>query len=138
MSGMTTTPAIRRYNIRVLVLSAAYAVLLIGAIHAFKTHRLVSPLTYVAAILPALPIVGIFVAIGRYLVEEQDEYVRMLMVRQALIASGFALSIATIWGFLENFDLVAHIDAYYIAVLWFAGLGIGACVNALANRATRT
>ena len=72
-------------------------------------------LAYVVAVLPALPIIGIFAAIGRYLVEEQDEYVRMLMVRQTLWASGFALSLATIWGFLENFDLVGHIDAYYIA-----------------------
>ena len=72
---------------------------------------------------------GIFAAIGRYLVEEQDEYVRMLMVRQTLWASGFALSVATVWGFLENFDLVGHVDAYYIAVLWFGGLGLGACIN---------
>ena len=50
----------------------------------------------------------------------------MLMVRQTLWATGFALSVATIWGFLENFDLVGHVDAYYVAVLWFVGLGLGA------------
>ena len=88
-------------------------------------------MAYLAAILPALPIIGIFAAIGRYLVEEQDEYVRMLMVRQTLWASGFALSVATIWGFLESFDIVGHVDAYYVAVLWFGGLGIGACINKL-------
>ena len=64
-------------------------------------------------LLPALPIIGIFAAIGRYLVEEQDEYVRMLMVRQTLWASGFALSVATIWGFLENFGLVGHVDGLF-------------------------
>ena len=53
------------------------------------------------------------------------------MVRQSLVASGFALSIATIWGFLESFDLVDHIDSYYVAVLWFGGLGLGSCVNKL-------
>ena len=68
---------------------------------------------YFVAIFPALPIIGIFGALGRYLVEEQDEYVRMLMVRQALWASGFALSLATVWGFLENFGLVGHADGYY-------------------------
>ena len=67
-------------------------------------------LTYFVAVLPALPIIGIFAAIGRYLVEEQDEYVRMLMVRQTLWASGIALSLATIWGFLENFGVVGHVD----------------------------
>jgi hypothetical protein len=86
---------------------------------------------WLVAILPALPIIGIFVAIGRYLVEEQDEYVRMLMVRQTLWASGFALSVATVWGFLENFGLVGHVEAYYISVLWFFGLAIGGIVNKL-------
>jgi hypothetical protein len=63
------------------------------------------------------------------LVEEQDEYVRMLMVRQVLWASGFTLSLATIWGFLDNFKLVGHIDGYWIVAAWYFGQGIGACVN---------
>jgi hypothetical protein len=133
---MRPSSAIKRYNVRVIWLSLLYAAFLVGAILAFN-HRLVAgPLAYLAAILPALPIIGIFVAIGRYLVEEQDEYVRMLMVRQTLWASAFALSLATIWGFLESFGLAGHIDAYYVAVAWFGGLGIGACINRLALGAT--
>ena len=77
---------------------------------------LAGPSAYLAAVLPALPIIGIFAAIGRYLVEEHDEYVRMLMVRQTLWASAFALSVATVWGFLESFDMVGHVEAYYVAV----------------------
>jgi len=92
-------------------------------------NLLSGPIAYVAAVLPALPIIGIFVVIGRYLVEETDEYLRDQFVRKALIASGFTLSVATAWGFLENFDLVPHVYAYYAAILWFAGLGLGACFN---------
>ena len=131
MSFLAKSPAIRRYNIRVLWLSVAYAAFLIGAVYAFSHHLVSGPAAWIAAILPALAISGIFVAIGRYLVEEQDEYLRMLMVRQTLWASGFALSIATIWGFLESFELVGHVESYYVAVLWFGGLGLGACVNKL-------
>ena len=128
---MLRTPAWKRYNWRVILLSILYAAFLIAAVYGFK-HKLVpSPLAYPVAILPALPIIGIFVAMGRYLVEEQDEYVRMLMVRQTLWASGFALSVATVWGFLENFDLVEHVDAYSVAIVWFFGLGIGGIVNKL-------
>ena len=121
----------RRYNRSALVLSAVYALLLVGSITYFRSSAPTGVAAYAAAILPALPIIGIFVAMGRYLVEEQDEYVRMLVVRQTLWASGFALSAATIWGFLESFELVDHIDAYYVAVLWFGGLGLGACINRL-------
>jgi hypothetical protein len=128
---MPSSPAIRRYNRRVVWLSLVYAVFLMGAVYAFKHHLLSGAPAYVAALLPALAIVGIFAAIGRYLIEEQDEYLRMLMIRQTLWASGFALSLATIWGFLESFDLVGHIESFYIAVLWFGGLGIGALANRL-------
>ena len=131
---MAASSAQRRYNRRVLILSAAYGVLLIGAELAFKRRLIGPPLTYATALLPALPIVGMFAAIGRYLIEERDEYLRMLMVRQSLVASGFALSCATFWGFLESFDLVAHLDAYWDAVAWFGGLGVGACVNRVIAR----
>ena len=126
MAGSTSW---KRYNWRVIWLSLLYAIFLLAAIYAFKHQFLTGPIVYVAAIMPALPLIGIFGAMGRYLVEEQDEYVRMLMVRQTLWASAFALSAATIWGFLENFELVGHVDAYYIAVVWFFGLGVGGCIN---------
>jgi hypothetical protein len=126
---MSRCAAWKRYNVRLIWLSLAYAVFLLAAVYAFKQQLLSGPVAYGAAILPALPIIGIFAAIGRYLVEEQDEYVRMLMVRQTLWASGIALSVATVWGFLESFELVGHPEFYWIAVIWFGGFGIGACIN---------
>jgi len=128
---MAMSKPFRRYNMRVVWLSLLYSAFLIGAVYSFKHELLSGFAAYAAAILPALPVIGIFAAIGRYLVEEQDEYVRMLMVRQTLWASGFALSVATVWGFLEGFDLAGHVDSYYIVVLWFGGLGLGACINRL-------
>jgi len=128
---MTKNPAIRRYNIRVLLLSMAYAAFLLGATYGFKHHLLNGFGAYIAASLPAFALIGIFASIGRYLIDEQDEYLRMLMIRQTLWASGFALSLATLWGFLESFDLVGHVAAYYVAILWFGGLGLGALANRL-------
>jgi FtsH-binding integral membrane protein len=121
--------AARRYNRSVLWLSVAYVVLLFGISLLFKRNLLSGPIAYPAALLPALPIIGIFAAIGRFITEETDEYQRMLLIRQTLVATGFALTVATVWGFLESFDLVGHADGYYVAVLWFGGLGLGSCVN---------
>ena len=128
---MIRTPAWKRYNWRVVRLSALYVVFLIGAVYGFKHQLVPGALKYFVAMLPALPIIGIFGAIGRYLIEEQDEYVRMLMVSQTLWASAFALSVATTWGFLDNFGLVGHADGYWIAILWFFGLGLGGIYNKL-------
>jgi hypothetical protein len=128
---MVRTPAWKRYNHRVIWLSLLYAAFLLPAVYGFKHNLVPGQLKYMVAILPALPIIGIFGAIGRYLVEEQDEYVRMLMVRQILWASAFTLSIATTWGFLDNFGLVGHADGYWIVILWFFGLGLGGIYNRL-------
>jgi len=131
---MSRSRAIRRYNSTVIILCLLYAVFLMTAIYAFN-HQLVSgPLAVVVAILPALPIIGVFAAMGRYLVEETDEYIRMLTARQSFYATGFALSVATIWGFLESFAIVGHVESFYIAVLWFGGLGVGSCINTLTMR----
>jgi len=128
---MVRTPAWKRYNWRVIWLSLLYAGFLLGAVYGFKHQLVPTPLKYLVAILPAIPIIGIFAAIGRYLVEEQDEYVRMLMVRQILWASGLTLSVATVWSFLDNFRLVGHADGYWLIAIWFIGLGIGGIVNKL-------
>ncbi|GAA0327261.1 hypothetical protein GCM10009087_41890 [Sphingomonas oligophenolica] len=126
---MAMSRAYKRYNYRVVLLSLIYAAFLLAAVYAFKHQLLSGPVAWIAAILPALPIIGILVAIGQYLAEETDEYLRMMMTRQALIASAFTLSIATVWGFLENFDLAPHVYAYYTQILWFVGLGLGKLVN---------
>jgi hypothetical protein len=81
--------------------------------------------------LPGLCVAAVFWAIARLMIEEQDEYLRSLLVRQTLVATGFAMVVATIYGFLENYDLVPHVDAFYLAVLFYAGLGVGSIVNKL-------
>ena len=121
----------RRYNKRVLGLSLLYALALIGSIMIFKRAHPSGPLAYILAILPALPIVGIVAAMGRYLVEEGDEYLRAMEVRKSLIATGFMLTVTTCWGFLQSFDLLPHADFYWAAVIWFGGLGVGSCAQAL-------
>lgn len=128
---MQRTVAARRYQVRTIWLALLYAAALLGAVYAFKHQLVAGPAAWIVAVLPALPLIGVFVAIGRYLVDEQDEYLRMLMVRRTLWASGFALSVATLWGFLEAFDLVGHVEPYYVAVLWFGGLGLGNCADRL-------
>lgn len=126
-------PAQRRYNMRVLGLSLAYAGALIGVSLVFRSSAPTGPLAWALALLPALPLVGIFIAMGRYLVEESDEYLRAMVARQSLVASGFMLIVTTCWGFLQSFGQLPHADFYWAAILWFAGLGLGSCVNRMAR-----
>jgi len=131
---MAFTRAEKRYNVRVLWLSLGYVVLLLGSIYYLKHYAAHDEIDWLVAILPALPLVGLFAALGRYFVEETDEYRRMLTIRQALVATGFTLSVGTIYGFLESAGLVGHVESFYIALLWFFGLGVGNCFNKLIDR----
>lgn len=127
-------PAHRRYVLRLAVATAAYLVTLALALRFVGSGAVAGPAAYFLALLPGLSVAGMFWAVARLLIEETDEYQRLLLVRQSLVASGFALTVATIWGFLENFRLAPHVDAFYIAILWFAGLGLGSCYNHLTLR----
>lgn len=131
------TPAQQRHNQRVLRLSIVYAVVLLGAVYLFK-HGLVSgAAAWVTAIVPGLVVSGFFLLFGRYLVDEHDEYVRLLVARQTLIATGILLSLTTIWGFLESFGLVGHVLAWIWAVVWLVGFAIGGAANFVIERQAR-
>lgn len=124
------SPAVRRYLARMFLLMSLYLVLLFGAVWTFRHGPPLGILAWPLAIAPALPILGTFWAIMRLLVEEKDEYQRMLLVKQALFATAFCLTVTTVWEFLQNFDIVAHGNGGFgAAFFWFMGFGLGAVVN---------
>ena len=126
------SPAIGRYLKRLAVLMTLYIITLFAAVRLFQMHAVSGVAAYVLAVIPALPIIGVFWAVMRLLVEEPDEYVRMLHVRQSLVATGFSLTVMTIWEFLQNFDLVPPGNGGFgAAFFWFMGLGVGALYNRL-------
>lgn len=119
----------RRYVKRVMVFTSLYLLVLAVQVAVLKDSEPPMALRAALGVLPGLAVIGIFWAMARLIVEEQDEFIRMLIVRQSLIATGFALSAATIWGFLEAADVVVHLDAYWVAVAWFFGIFLGAVAN---------
>ena len=128
---MSKSPAHRRYVRRLFVAMVGYVATLFLAEHLIDDRGLGGPLAWLVALLPGLCVASVFWAIGRLLIEERDEYLRSLLVRQMLVATGLTMVVATIYGFLENYGLVAHVGAFYLTILFFVGLGVGAIVNRL-------
>lgn len=126
---MRIQPEIKRYCLRLGITMALYGVTLVGVNLWFRHAPPTGVLAYVAAVLPALPIAGVFVVIGRLIVEMRDEYIRAQFIRHSLIATGLTLSITTGWGFLEGFGLARHIAGYYAATIWFSAFGLITCAN---------
>jgi hypothetical protein len=124
------SPASRRYTMRLAVLMSLYVALLSGAAWLFRNHPPQGALAYALAILPALPVIAVVWAVMRFIVEETDEFQRMLLVRQCLFASGFSLTVMTVWEFLQNFDLVPPGNGGFgVFFFWAMGLGLGALFN---------
>ena len=125
-------PATRRYVVRLAVLMGLYFILLVGAIRLFRQDPPEGMLAYVVAIAPALPVIGVFWAVMRLIVEETDEFIRLLHVRQFMVATGFCLTVVTVWQFLQNFDLAPPGNEGFGALFfWFLGLGVGGLYNRL-------
>lgn len=132
---MYRSSAIKRYNLRLMFFMIVYVALIFGVGALFRNAPPSGIAAWAAAILPALPIIGVFWAVFRLLVEEGDEYLRTMMVRQTLIATGFCLCIMTVWEFLQNYEVVpAGTGGFGTAFFWFVGLGIGGIWNALVMR----
>ncbi len=129
------SPAMTRYVKRLAVLMVIYIVLIFSVGFLFRQAPPSGVLAYAAAVLPALPILGVFWTIFRLLEEETDEYIRHLLVRQVLFATGLCLSVMTVWEFLQNYDVVPDgTGGFGTAFVWFVGLGLGTILNTLAAR----
>jgi hypothetical protein len=126
----------RRYHQRLGGAMAVYVASLFIAKYLISRNLVDGPVVWVLGLLPGLAVIGAFYAIAMLIVEQKDEFIRMLIVRKTLVGTAIALSLATVWGFLENFGLVSHVDAYWVAVIWFLGFGIGGLVNRVTHGAS--
>lgn len=124
-----TSPALRRYNRRGLIWAFGYVAALFFAISVNDWLEPEGPLLWLIAVLPSLPILYFVWALHRYLVEETDEYLKMRYVGDALFGLGLLLVVATIWGFLETFKVVPHIQSWFVVPVWAIGLGLSQIVR---------
>jgi uncharacterized YccA/Bax inhibitor family protein len=116
--------AIRRYNLRILLAMIFYIAFLVAAVWTFSHHHPTGLPAYGLAILPAIPVVGIVVIVGFYLTEEKDEFLRNLHVQSMIWSLGVTLTVTTVWGFLELFVPVAHLQLYLIFPLFWFLVGV--------------
>jgi len=126
-------PARRAYIRRFIPTMIVYVLLVMAATALSETALGRGPAIWAIAMLPALPLLYVFWIIGRYIAEQHDEYLRVLEVRKALIATGLTLAATTVLGFLEIYAELPHMPLFFVPVIWFAGLFVGQVVNWLAE-----
>jgi hypothetical protein len=91
-------PAEGRYLLRLFIAMAVYVAVLFAVNWVFhhSAHPPQGPLAYLLAALPALPVIGGIGVMGYYLVDEKDEFERMVLVKAMLWAIGVTLSAVTL------------------------------------------
>ena len=116
-------PAYRRYIKRFIPVSLLYVAAIFLASYLIADNARATPLNVGIALLPGLAVAGMVWAMGRLLIELDDEYLRMLEVQKALIATGITLAATATWGILELYTDVPKVPLFFAFPLWCAGLG---------------
>lgn len=115
--------ALVRYNRRALIWSFTYMIALFIAVTVQGRFEPKGVLLWLVAFLPSLPIFYFVYTLHAYLREEQDEYLKMRFVEQALWGLGILLVFATFYGFLESFGAVPHAPGWLTLPVWAIGMG---------------
>lgn len=127
---MAKNAAQRRYIARFIPTMIAYVAAVVGVSWMFNNNPPQGALKYAIAILPALPVIGVIAIIGRYLVEETDEFLRMRQAMSQLISIGLTLAFCAAWGFLEIYADVPKIGIFNVVWGFFGSWLIsGTIVN---------
>ena len=124
MNCTTNNPAARRYMRRNLITMLLYALSLVLTAGVFLRFHPTGVLAYLLAVLPALPLTGLLAIFGLYLAEEKDEFQRFIGVQSMLWGIGGTLAVTNIWGFLESFVHVRHLNPILDAVIFWIFVGI--------------
>jgi xanthosine utilization system XapX-like protein len=124
MICMPKSKAERRYVYRLAPTMLIYIVFVFVAQWTFHHHRPTGILAYLLAVLPALPLIASLAIVGLYIAEESDEFLRSILVQSMLWGLGGALSVGTVWGFLEDFANAPHVSMFYVYVFFWVFMGI--------------
>jgi hypothetical protein len=116
--GRLRTAASRRYRRRMWIIQLVYLVAILAAAGGYQLLPRGSLLMWPLAVAPALAVIGFIVTMALYLRDEKDELERAIQSEAALWATGGALALATVWGFLELFDLVPHAQGWAVFMVW--------------------
>jgi hypothetical protein len=120
-----TSPAFRNLGARTLAGVGGCVLVFSVSAAIYRDLQPGSAVLWPLALVTAVPVLWLVWAMGQYLAEESDEYLRHLATMSALIGLAAVLVVATVWGFLEALELVPHVPAWYAVPLFAVANGVG-------------
>ena len=123
--GKIGTLAGRKYVFRTMAFMSGYVAVNIAAIFGAFDDIQSTPAAWGLALTVSAPVVGQLWA-TLALMRDSDEFVRAIVAKQFIIASGLAMAVATIWGFGESYADAPHVPAWMIYPIFWAFFGAAA------------
>jgi len=112
-----------RYTLGIALWMTLYVVILVGTISMIAHQHPTGMRLYILSVAPALPIGGTIFVFQRHL-GKVDEYVREVLTKRFVTATGLTLFLCTAWGFLENGANVHHVPLYLVYPLFWICFGV--------------
>lgn len=125
---MKSLSANARYTIGVLVTMSLYVAILVASLWAIRQQHPTGLWLDILSIAPALPIGGTIVVFHRY-IAEVDEYVRAVVVKRFITATGATLFLTTAIGFLENGTDKTIMPLYLVYPLFWMGFAAASLLH---------
>lgn len=119
---MANDPAHRRYTVRTAAFMSGYVAVNLAAIFG-AFDDLQRPGAWVFALAVAAPVAGQIWA-TLVLMRDSDEFVRALMAKRFILASGLAMALFSAWGFAESYAGAPHAPGWMIYALFWALYGL--------------
>jgi putative oxidoreductase len=121
--GKSTSSAHKRYAVRTIAFMSGYVAVNVAAIFG-AFDDITSPVAaWALALTVSAPVIGqIWATLS--LMRESDEFVRAVVAKQFILASGLAMAVASVWGFGESYAAAPHIPAWIIYPLFWACFGV--------------
>lgn len=114
-----------RYRLRTSLFFAGYAVINVAAMFG-AFDDVARPGAWLLALAVAAPVTGqIWAAL--VLMRESDEFVRALMAKRFILASGLSMALFSAWGFGESYADAPHLEGWLIYPLFWACYGLASC-----------
>ena len=121
--GKSTSSAHRRYVVRTMAFMSGYVAVNVAAIFGAFDDITTPVAAWALALTVSAPVIGqIWATLA--LMRESDEFVRAVVAKQFILASGLAMAIASVWGFGESYAAAPHIPAWIIYPLFWACFGV--------------
>jgi hypothetical protein len=122
-------PAYRTYQRRMALAAVIYVAAIFAAASTLHHRAPPSGGAIAVALVPGLAVLFMIYAIARMLIDLDDEFLRLLEVRKALVATALTLAVCSVWGLLEIFTAVPPLPVFWVFPGWAIGLFAGALVN---------